>query len=45
MVLRGLTIDQKSLKDHKEAFDYVRELVQEQAPCPSISFSRYTFWF
>ena len=38
MVLRGLTIDQKPLKDHmeavghKEAFDYVRELVQEQAP-------------
>lgn len=33
MVLRGLTIDQKPLKDHmeavghKEAFDYVRELV------------------
>ncbi len=38
MVLRGLTIDQKPLKDHmeavghKEAFDYVRELVQEKAP-------------
>ena len=38
MVLRGLTIDQKPLKDHmeavghKEAFDYVRELVQERAP-------------
>lgn len=38
MVLRGLTIDQKPLKDHmeavghKEAFDYVRELVQEEAP-------------
>lgn len=38
MVLRGLTIGQKPLKDHleavghKEAFDYVRELVQEQAP-------------
>lgn len=38
MVLRGLTIDQKPLKDHmeavghKEAFDYVRELVQENAP-------------
>ena len=36
MVLRGLTIDQKPLKEHmevvghKEAFDYVRELVQEQ---------------
>ena len=34
MVLRGLTIDQKPLKDHmeavghKEAFDFVRELVQ-----------------
>ena len=38
MVLRGLTIDKKPLKDHmeavghKEAFDYVRELVQQQAP-------------
>ena len=38
LVLRGLTIDQKPLKDHmeavghKEAFDYVRELVQENAP-------------
>ncbi len=37
MVLRGLTIDQKPLKDHmeavshKEAFDYVRELVSENA--------------
>lgn len=38
MVLRGLTINQKPLKDHmeavghKEAFDFVRELVQNQAP-------------
>lgn len=38
MVLRGLTIGQKPLKDHleaighREAFDYVRELVQEQHP-------------
>lgn len=38
MVLRGLTIDQKPLKDHmeavghKEAFDFVRELVQNQVP-------------
>lgn len=38
MVLRGLTIDQKPLKDHmeavghKEAFDYVRELVQKAEP-------------
>lgn len=37
MVLRGLTIDQKSLKEHlevighKEAFDYVRQLVSENA--------------
>ena len=37
-VLRGLTINQKPLKDHmeavghKEAFDYVRELVKENAP-------------
>lgn len=37
MVLRGLTIDQKPLKDHleavghKEAFDYVLELVKERA--------------
>lgn len=38
MVLRGLTIDQKPLKDHmeavghKEAFDFVRDLVKEQTP-------------
>lgn len=38
MVLRGLTIDQKPLKDHmeavghKEAFDFVQELVQKQEP-------------
>ena len=38
LVLRGLTIDRKPLKDHleavghKEAFDYVRELVNENAP-------------
>lgn len=38
LVLRGLTIDQKPLKDHmeavghKEAFDYVRELVQNNVP-------------
>ena len=38
LVLRGLTIDQKPLKDHmeaighKEAFDYVRELAHEDAP-------------
>lgn len=38
MVLRGLTIDQKTLKDHleavghKEAFDYINELVQEKVP-------------
>ena len=38
MVLRGLTIDQKPLKDHmeavghKEAFDFVRELVQSNVP-------------
>lgn len=38
MVLRGLTIDQKPLKDHmeavghKEAFDFVRELVQKNTP-------------
>ena len=38
LVLRGLTIDQKPLKDHmeavghKEAFDYVRELVKANAP-------------
>ena len=37
LVLQGLTIDQKPLKDHmeavghKEAFDYVRELVKENA--------------
>lgn len=38
MVLRGLTIDRKPLKDHmeavghKEAFRFVQELVKEQAP-------------
>ncbi|CJM22496.1 Fic family protein [Streptococcus pneumoniae] len=38
MVLRGLTIDRKSLKEHlevighKDAFDYVRQLVRENAP-------------
>lgn len=38
LVLRGLTINQKPLKDHieavghKEAFDYVRELVKEKTP-------------
>lgn len=38
MVLRGLTIDRKPLKDHmeavghKEAFDFVRELVRDNVP-------------
>ena len=38
MVLRGLTLDQKPLKDHmeavghKEAFEFVRELVQRKEP-------------
>ena len=38
LVLRGLTIDQKPLKDHmeavghKEAFDFVSELVKENVP-------------
>lgn len=38
LVLRGLTIDQKPLKDHieavghKEAFDFVTELVKENTP-------------
>lgn len=38
LVLRGLTVDKKPLKDHmeavghKEAFDFVRELVREQEP-------------
>ncbi len=38
LVLRGLTIGEKPLKDHleavghKEAFDFVRELVREQQP-------------
>ncbi|HKM35932.1 MAG TPA: Fic family protein [Lachnospiraceae bacterium] len=38
MVLRGLTIDRKPLKDHmeavghKEAYDFVRDLVKDQAP-------------
>ncbi len=38
MVLRGLTVDKKPLKDHmeavghKEAFEFVRDLVKNQAP-------------
>ena len=38
LVLRGLTVDRKPLKDHleavghKEAFDYVGELVKEKVP-------------
>ena len=38
MVLRGLTIDKKPLKDHmeavghREAFYFVRDLVKEQVP-------------
>lgn len=38
LVLRGLTIDKKSLKEHlevvghKEAFEYVKELVQKKEP-------------
>lgn len=38
LVLKGLTIDQKSLKDHmeavghKEAFEFVRELVKDNVP-------------
>lgn len=38
LVLRGLTIDKKPLKDHmeavghKEAFDYIRELVKDNIP-------------
>lgn len=38
MVLRGLTIDKKSLQEHlevighKDAFDYVRQLVRENTP-------------
>ena len=42
MVLRGLTIDQKPLKDHmeavghKEAFDFVRELVRDNVPMSKV---------
>ena len=38
MVLRGLTINGKPLKEHieavghKEAFDFVRDLVKDQVP-------------
>ena len=38
MVLRGLTIDKKPLKDHmeavghKEAFDFVKDLVKDHVP-------------
>ena len=43
MVLRGLTIDQKPLKDHmeavghKEAFDFVQDLVKDQLPLSELS--------
>lgn len=42
MVLRGLTVDRKPLKDHleavghKEAFEYVRELVKSNAPLTEV---------
>ena len=48
LVLRGLTIDKKPLKDHmeavghKEAFDYVRELVKEKAPLTESIINRST---
>ncbi len=44
MVLRGLTIDKKPLKDymeavgHKEAFYFVRDLVKEQVPLSESDF-------
>jgi len=46
VILRGLTIDKKPLKDHmeavghKEAFDYVRELVKV---LPSMAFELYVY--
>ena len=49
LVLRGLTIEQKPLKDHleavghKEAFDYVRELVKENAPLTESMIKRIHF--
>lgn len=50
MVLRGLTIDRKSLKDHMEAVGHKEALTssgnwcRSKNPCPSASFSRSTSW-
>ena len=50
MVLRGLTIDRKPLKDHmeavghKEAFDFVRDLVKEQVPLSESSRFIILYW-
>ena len=47
MVLRGLTIDRKPLKDHmeavghKEAFDLVSDLVKDQMLYRRVSLSRF----
>jgi Fic family protein len=51
MVLRGLTIDKKPLKDHmeavghKEAFEYISGLVKDCMPMSESILSRYTTWF
>ncbi len=49
MVLRGLTVDKKPLKDHMEAtghrdaFDFVRELVQENVPLSELIIKQIHF--
>ena len=50
MVLRGLTIDQKPLKDHmevvghKEAFDFVRDLVKNPLPLSESIIKQFIIW-
>lgn len=51
LVLRGLTIDKKPLKDHmeavghKEAFDFVRELVKIMFPLVKVSSNKFIILF
>lgn len=50
LVLRGLTIAQKPLKDHmeavghKEAFDYISQLVKEKVPISESIIKQIHFW-
>lgn len=51
MVLRGLTIDQKPLKDHmeavghKEAFEFVSELVKKMSQSVSVLSNKFIISF